>query len=57
MNYINLKQLDLKPRNLSSAGLEILIKYQIQELFWEENNVSETTKYRNRVCSALGRMN
>jgi hypothetical protein len=34
----------------------MLIKCQIKELFWEENNTSDTTIYRNRVWSALDKM-
>jgi hypothetical protein len=39
-----------------SRGLQVLIKYQIKDLFWEGNNTSDTKINRNRVWSALDKM-
>jgi hypothetical protein len=32
---------------------EIARKFQIKELFWENNNYSETCKYRDRIWNTL----
>jgi phenylalanyl-tRNA synthetase alpha subunit len=37
----------------STIGFRIARKYQIMEIFWEDNVISETTKHRARIWAAL----
>jgi hypothetical protein len=37
----------------SPMGFRIARKYQIKEIIWEDNGISETTKHRARIWSAL----
>jgi hypothetical protein len=39
-----------------TMGFRIARKYQIKEIFWEDNIISETTKHRARIWSALDKI-
>jgi hypothetical protein len=36
-----------------SVGLQLVYKYQIKEIYWDDNEITKTTKYRKRIWSAL----
>jgi hypothetical protein len=37
-------------------GIQLAMKYQIKEVFWEDENESNTTIYRNKVWSELDKL-